>query len=173
MKKPQLQDRRSFFRWALAGLGSLGLSGFFYASLRFLSAGLGSNQRRGSGRGAFYNNLAGSSNLNGESIFAAKAPDGKYEISIDALPQNDSVILALGVRPVTVLHASDRFRVFDATCTHFGCLVKWDPNKQTFGCPCHGGIYNAEGKNQAGPPPYALKEHDVVQEDGKLRISAA
>jgi len=41
-------------------------------------------------------------------------------------------------------------------CPHLGCPVNWQPDKKQFVCPCHGGIFNADGKHTAGPPPRDL-----------------
>ena len=32
-----------------------------------------------------------------------------------------------------------------ATCTHLGCQVHWDGEAKKFKCPCHGGVYDANG----------------------------
>ncbi len=41
-------------------------------------------------------------------------------------------------------------------CTHLGCIPNWEPDRQIFKCPCHGGEYNACGVNTFGPPPRPL-----------------
>lgn len=51
-------------------------------------------------------------------------------------------------------------RAMSATCTHLGCQVQWDAKGKKFRCPCHGGVYGADGKVLAGPPPRPL---DVVE----------
>lgn len=43
-----------------------------------------------------------------------------------------------------------------ATCTHLGCQVRWDTAATTFRCPCHGGVFDAQGNVVSGPPPRAL-----------------
>jgi cytochrome b6-f complex iron-sulfur subunit len=48
--------------------------------------------------------------------------------------------------------------VFSAVCTHLGCIVQWEKDKQYFLCPCHGGHYSADGDVTAGPPPKPLKK---------------
>jgi Rieske Fe-S protein len=45
---------------------------------------------------------------------------------------------------------------FDATCTHLGCRVAWDPQARVFKCPCHGGVYDRTGAVIEGPPPEPL-----------------
>jgi menaquinol-cytochrome c reductase iron-sulfur subunit len=53
------------------------------------------------------------------------------------------------------------FDVFSVNCTHLGCPVNWLADANLFECPCHGGIYYANGQVAAGPPPRALFQHDV------------
>jgi Rieske Fe-S protein len=37
-------------------------------------------------------------------------------------------------------------------CMHLGCPVSYKPAAQRFICPCHGGVYDFEGKVDGGPP---------------------
>jgi Rieske Fe-S protein len=43
-----------------------------------------------------------------------------------------------------------------ATCTHLGCQVRWEAKDKKFRCPCHGGVYGADGAVLEGPPPRPL-----------------
>lgn len=59
----------------------------------------------------------------------------------------------------TVFLVRDRggqVKAFSATCTHLGCQVRWDGESKKFQCPCHGGVYDADGQVVEGPPPRAL-----------------
>ena len=48
--------------------------------------------------------------------------------------------------------AADQFQVFAINCAHLGCPVRWFPQSQLFMCPCHGGVYYADGSRASGPP---------------------
>ncbi len=37
-------------------------------------------------------------------------------------------------------------------CAHLGCPVRYIQASQRFVCPCHGGVYDFEGKVEGGPP---------------------
>lgn len=37
-------------------------------------------------------------------------------------------------------------------CMHLGCPVRYVPASERFICPCHGGVYDKEGKVTGGPP---------------------
>ena len=52
-----------------------------------------------------------------------------------------------------------------ATCTHLGCQVRWDAASTSFRCPCHGGVFNAQGQVVEGPPPRALNRIDARIDD--------
>ena len=48
------------------------------------------------------------------------------------------------------------FLCLSARCTHLGCMVVWNRDHRMFLCPCHGGKFNADGRNVEGPPPRPL-----------------
>lgn len=62
------------------------------------------------------------------------------------------------------------FKVFAINCTHLGCPVSWFPQSGLFLCPCHGGVYYADGERASGPPPRGLYEYAVRIEKGRLQI---
>jgi len=37
-------------------------------------------------------------------------------------------------------------------CAHLGCPVRFVEAAGSFGCPCHGGVYNFDGTVAGGPP---------------------
>jgi Rieske Fe-S protein len=46
--------------------------------------------------------------------------------------------------------------VLSSICPHLGCPINWHPNQSEFICPCHGGIFNANGQHIGGPPPRSM-----------------
>ena len=62
------------------------------------------------------------------------------------------------------------FTAFQVNCTHLGCPVNWLPEAQLFLCPCHGGVYNADGSVAAGPPPRPLPRYEVRVAAGQVQI---
>jgi len=62
------------------------------------------------------------------------------------------------------------FTVFAVNCTHLGCPVNWLPDGRIFLCPCHGGVYYADGSVAAGPPPRSLFQYEVRVLNGELQI---
>jgi menaquinol-cytochrome c reductase iron-sulfur subunit len=78
------------------------------------------------------------------------------------------------------------FTILYSRCVHLGCPVQ--PNgpidekamtkfrqvelrpvlAQSFGCPCHGGLYNSEGNRTAGPPVRSLDRFEYSIKNGHL-----
>jgi Rieske Fe-S protein len=52
-------------------------------------------------------------------------------------------------------------RAMSATCTHLGCQVRWEAKEKKLRCPCHGGVYAADGAVLEGPPPRPLDHVDA------------
>ena len=63
-----------------------------------------------------------------------------------------------------------RFTAFSVNCTHLGCPVRWFKAPKLFLCPCHGGVYNADGTVAAGPPPKPLGRYPVRVRSGQVEI---
>jgi Rieske Fe-S protein len=64
------------------------------------------------------------------------------------------------------------FQVFAINCAHLGCPVRWFPQSSLFMCPCHGGVYYANGSRASGPPERGLFEYLYRVEQGKLLVRA-
>jgi len=64
------------------------------------------------------------------------------------------------------------FTVFAINCAHLGCPVRWFPESQLFMCPCHGGVYYADGRRASGPPERGLFTYETKVEAGKIMINA-
>jgi cytochrome b6-f complex iron-sulfur subunit len=58
------------------------------------------------------------------------------------------------------------FSAVNATCSHQGCVLKWQPAKKALVCPCHGSTFGADGKVLQGPATRALATYPVLI-DGK------
>jgi len=60
-----------------------------------------------------------------------------------------------------VWNGEHEIRAMSATCTHLGWQVQWNAKEKKFKCPCHGGVYAADGSVIAGPPPRPLTMLDA------------
>jgi Rieske Fe-S protein len=64
------------------------------------------------------------------------------------------------------------FQVFAINCAHLGCPVRWFPQSGLFMCPCHGGVYYADGSRASGPPERGLFVYPHRLDRGELWIKA-
>ena len=62
------------------------------------------------------------------------------------------------------------FVAFAVNCTHLGCPVNWIPGGQLFLCPCHGGVFTADGEPAGGPPQHPLRRHQVRVQNGRVEL---
>jgi Rieske Fe-S protein len=67
-------------------------------------------------------------------------------------------------------HDKDGVKVFSSTCSHLACSVIWNKERRLFLCPCHTGLFDADGQPAGGPPkkPLTLLPHKI--EEGKLMV---
>ncbi|MGO8814206.1 MAG: ubiquinol-cytochrome c reductase iron-sulfur subunit [Terriglobia bacterium] len=68
--------------------------------------------------------------------------------------------------------AGQTFQVFAINCAHLGCPVRWFAQSGLFMCPCHGGIYYADGSRASGPPERGLFTYSYKIENNQLVIQA-
>ena len=64
----------------------------------------------------------------------------------------------------------DQFIAFSMNCTHLGCPVRWLADANLFMCPCHGGVFYADGAVAAGPPPKRLNQYPVRVQNDEVQI---
>jgi Rieske Fe-S protein len=62
------------------------------------------------------------------------------------------------------------FVVLTTRCMHLGCPVRYTEAAQRFICPCHGGVYDFEGKVNGGPPVRPLDRFYTRMRNGQLEI---
>jgi Rieske Fe-S protein len=65
-----------------------------------------------------------------------------------------------------------KFLVLAVNCAHLGCPVSWFQESGLFMCPCHGGVYYANGERASGPPPRGLYRcvYRVTRNRGELQL---
>jgi menaquinol-cytochrome c reductase iron-sulfur subunit len=66
----------------------------------------------------------------------------------------------------------EQFLLLAVNCAHLGCPVAWFPQSGLFMCPCHGGVYYANGERASGPPPHGLFHCDWKVDKGQLWVQA-
>lgn len=64
------------------------------------------------------------------------------------------------------------FAAASAVCTHLGCTVNYFQNDKRFHCPCHGSVFEPDGKVAHGPAPKPLEWFEVtLARDGQLQVN--
>lgn len=96
--------------------------------------------------------------------------------TVEVTFQNASPLPWTGVSATTGAWLSrtgtTHFTAFSIYCQHLGCPVRWNQDAQLFLCPCHGGVYYANGQVAAGPPPRSLQQYPVRVRSGRVEIQA-
>jgi len=134
-------QRRGFLLMLLAGVGTALAAMAGWPILKFLSP------RSGGGGGS------------------------KVEIPRDKVAIGGAHFFDYQGRPAVLLEPKPgEFIALTAVCTHLGCIVKWQQDKQEFLCPCHGGRFSTDGKVLGGPPPSPLKTYPVSLNGDQLVV---
>ncbi|CAH2031048.1 QcrA and Rieske domain-containing protein [Trichlorobacter ammonificans] len=101
----------------------------------------------------------------------ADATAGTVTIPEKELPPGEAKFLEFaGSAAVVVRTKNGDLIALSAVCTHLGCIVQWEKDKQGFVCPCHAGYYTANGDVISGPPPRPLKKLPVRIADGVITV---
>ena len=89
------------------------------------------------------------------------------------LPLGTSKTVAFGRYPAIVIHTERGLKAYSAVCTHFACIVMWEPSENRIACPCHAGFFDPEdGSVISGPPPSPLTKLETEIIDGDIFVKA-
>jgi cytochrome b6-f complex iron-sulfur subunit len=123
-----MMKRRRFLQILLAFLGSITFLSFAYSLLEFLT-----------------------------SLPPKSADFKKLTIHKNEVPSGEAKNFIFNNIPAVLLNVQNKgYIAFSRTCTHLGCLVEYNKNRQKLICPCHAGIFDLEGNVVSGPPPQPL-----------------
>jgi Rieske Fe-S protein len=64
----------------------------------------------------------------------------------------------------------NEFIAISTRCMHLGCPVRFVDASQRFICPCHGGVYDFQGKVAGGPPVRPLDRFYTRITDGVVEV---
>jgi len=97
--------------------------------------------------------------------------DAVLVCKVDELPENTSKTVPFGRYPALVINTNQGLRAYSAVCTHFACIVKWEPESGKIYCPCHDAYFDPQNGNVlAGPPPAPLENLTVTIENGEIFV---
>lgn len=136
-----LKDRRKFLATCLGGIAAIATVGVLYPLYRYLAPAAG-----------------------GEGSAKVTVPDGEVKEGAAKFIQYN------GSAAVLVRKRGGELAAFSAVCTHLGCIVQWQQERQQFLCPCHGGLFSADGAVVAGPPPKPLQKLPLAVANGVITV---
>jgi cytochrome b6-f complex iron-sulfur subunit len=135
------EDRRKFLVLCLGGLAALAAAAVTYPVFRYLAPR------------------------------SRKESAEKVVIPLQDVPEGEAKFFEFaGSSAVLVKKRGGDLIALSAVCTHLGCIVQWEKAKQDFLCPCHAGLYTAEGTVISGPPPRPLTKLPLVVENGNITV---
>jgi len=146
--------RRKLLGWAVGVINVVLLGSFLGPVVGFVGSPLG---RRAKGRWVPLLN-------------EAELPVGSTREASFVMSVQDGYMKADRKYTVFVRRTETGLVCFDPACTHLGCRIELQAAKGRFLCPCHGGVFDADGKVVSGPPPKPLDQHPVKLEAGKVWI---
>ena len=135
------QGRRRFLGICLGVLAAAGTAAAAWPVLRFLSPRAGSDAA------------------------------AKVTISGKDLPEGEAKFFEFaGVSAVLIRKRDGDVAAYSAVCTHLGCIVQWQKDRQEFLCPCHAGRFSSAGEVLGGPPPKPLVRLPFSVADGNITV---
>lgn len=102
---------------------------------------------------------------------ASAPPGGSTRVPLSELPPGTRLRVLHHGFPVEVKRADDgAVTARSLLCTHTGCEVVWQPDRQLYHCPCHEGLFDADGRVVAGKPPLPLRDVPVRLEGEEVVV---
>jgi Rieske Fe-S protein len=83
--------------------------------------------------------------------------------SIDAIAPGQGGVIKHDKQKIAVWKDDDgKAHAVSASCTHKGCTVTWNNADRTWDCPCHGSMFEANGRVLHGPAVEPLARVDLT-----------
>jgi Rieske Fe-S protein len=106
---------------------------------------------------------------------ARPARAGKLAIGLDKLEKLETVgsSMTIKIKDRSVMFVrvtEDSVLGFDPACTHQQCIVEHRAGSDRIECPCHGSVFDLEGKVLKGPAEKPLHRFDTSLEEGRVVI---
>ena len=83
-------------------------------------------------------------------------PAGRMSVPLADLPVDARTVVRFQNVPVEIHRTARKTTARILVCTHWGCVVRWVPEKNWYQCPCHDGRFDEDGDVKVGPPQKAL-----------------
>ena len=95
-----------------------------------------------------------------------------FTVGLEELPLNTTKRFKdLRGRDLMLVRTGEReVKAISTVCTHLGCTVFWQKDRQEFFCPCHNGRFDKNGVVLEGPPPAPLDLYPVEIEGDNVFV---
>jgi cytochrome b6-f complex iron-sulfur subunit len=163
------QRRRQFLQYLLSGgVGTVAAGWLFPEISQSLEANLEELCSSFPENSRCKDYLPGVSARDGQKALAADAllataAAGK-PVPVSGLASQDPVYLVINQGPKIAKYA------VRPVCTHLGCTVAWQAERNQFVCPCHGSQFDAQGRVVQGPAKRALPLATVIVKQNQIRL---
>jgi Rieske Fe-S protein len=84
-------------------------------------------------------------------------PDRRTRVALALLESSDRVGIEVLGEPAELVRTPRGIEARSLLCSHFGCRVEWQPERERYHCPCHQGEFDRDGRPLAGPPTQPLR----------------
>jgi len=81
-------------------------------------------------------------------IFFSDNPDIKISLPLKNI---NNGITHISSSQLYIYKKDDKVDVYNAHCTHMGCLINFNDKTKQFNCPCHKSRFDIDGKKLRGP----------------------
>jgi len=79
----------------------------------------------------------------------------------------------LEAKKIWLFRDSLGFYAISSVCTHLGCLVSEHQQSKGYMCPCHGSMFDGDGRVLSGPAPRGLDWLEIsLAADGRLMVDS-
>lgn len=105
-----------------------------------------------------------------------------FRFSGHRIPPKPRLVEVPAPLPITGVHVAPDFLLFDTPeetiavsriCTHLGCRINYQADKQHIECPCHHSRFTIDGRRIEGPAEKNLPRYKVTaKQDGQGRRTA-
>ena len=94
-----------------------------------------------------------------------RLPLAPARAAAEALPPGHGGVAEVEGEKAGVYKAPDgTLHVVSLRCPHLGCQLEWNPDEQSWDCPCHGSRFDFQGRLLSGPAQEGLEAHTLLPE---------